>query len=106
MSQLTHEDNNRAFIELKNTLEKRNQELSETKERLEKVESDLDSFEKINQKNYADLQEKANFQKELKDKIEALEKQLYRMPTGSSKTESVEYTEMKKALDTFFRKDL
>lgn len=103
---MTADDNNRAFVELKSTLEKRNQELSETKERLEKIETDLDGYEKTNQKITADLSEKANFQKELKEKIEALEKQLYRMPAGSSKTESAEYSEMKKALDIFFRKDM
>lgn len=103
---MSADDNNRAFTELKSALETRNQELGETKEMLVKIESDLDKYEEKNQKLIGDLSEQKNLQKEMKEKIEALEKQLYRMPAGSSKTESTQYVEMKEALNIFFRKDI
>lgn len=98
-------DAHRAYKELKDTIELRNQELGETKERMIKIEADLDKQEESNQKLTAEIMERKNFELKLQEQINDLQKQLLRMPAGKGTTEEEQRKmDIKKAIDLFLRK--
>lgn len=74
---------------------------AEGKEKQEKLEKKLDKLEEVNQKTMADHEAAEKALEEQKERIDTLEKKLYRLPGGSRSSEK---SAAVKALETYARK--
>lgn len=92
------EDQQKAFAEFKDVIDKKLDETAEGKEKLDKIEKTFSDLEKKNQEIMAEREIAKKETADLKEKINLLEKKVYRLPGGGGEHKK---SEIVKAFESF-----